>query len=84
MPKWLLIILDFFLSDLFGQLVEWAKDIVSQLTDSVVTDKGMTRDQAVTMLRTKADLEGHKITRWEAGQAVEAAYAELYIKRFRG
>lgn len=76
-PAWLLLILNFLLSDLFDQLIEWAKDIVESLVGSSVTDKDQIRAEAVVKLRAQAMIQGLRITRWQAGQAVEAAYAEL-------
>ena len=76
-PAWLLLILNFLMSDLFDQLIDWAKDIVENLSLSNATDKDQKRAEAVFLLRAKAAVEGVKVSRWQAGQAVEAAYAEL-------
>ena len=76
-PAWLLLILNFLMSDLFEQLVEWAKNIVEDMQPSPNVDKDMLRGEAVAKLRAEAAIQGLKVTRWQAGQAVEAAYAEL-------
>lgn len=76
-PAWLLLILNFLLSDLFDQLVEWAKDIVENIVPQRFVDKDDMRKEAIAKLRAQAMIQGFRITRWQAGQAVEAAYAEL-------
>jgi len=78
LPSWFGLILNFLLSDLFDQLIEWAKDIVENLSVSSVTDKDQKRAEAVSLLRAKAAVEGVKVSRWQAGQAVEAAYAQAF------
>jgi len=76
-PAWLLLILNFLLSDLFDQLLEWAKEILSSTASTAVVSKGDAREEAILKLRAQAEVNGFKVTRWQAGQAVEAAYAEL-------
>lgn len=83
-PAWLLVILNFLMSDLFEQLIDWAKEIVQSLNLSGVTDKDDARKEAVALLRAKAQTEGLAVNRWKAGQAVEAAYAELYPWKAKG
>lgn len=77
-PSWLLLILNFLMSDLFDQLIEWAKDIIGEEDVRMQEDKDARRSLAVALLRAKASGDGFKVTRWQAGQAVEAAYAEAF------
>ena len=76
-PSWLILILNFLMSDLFDQLVEWAKDIIGEEDVRRQEDKDARRSLAVVKLRADAAVNGFKVTRWQAGQAVEAAYAVL-------
>ena len=77
-PAWLLLILNFLMSDLFDQLLEWAKDIIGEEDVRSQEDKDARRSLAVVKLRAEASVNGFKVTRWQAGQAVEAAYAEAF------
>jgi len=77
-PAWLLLILNFLLSDLFDQLLEWAKEILSSTAPTAVVSKADAREDAILKLRAQAEVNGLKVTRWQAGQAVEAAYAQAF------
>lgn len=76
-PAWLMLILNFLMSDLFDQLIEWAKDIIGEEDVRSQENKDDRRSLAVVKLRAEAAVNGFKITRWQAGQVVEAAFAEL-------
>jgi hypothetical protein len=77
-PAWLLLILNFLMSDLFDQLVDWAKEIIVAPSVQIIPDTDVKRAQAVSLLRAKAAVEGVKVSKWQAGQVVEAAFAAAY------
>jgi len=81
MPTWLVILLNFLLSDLFDQLIEWAKEIIESLMDRPELSKDEKRALAVALLRQKAAGEGRRVSRWQAGQAVELAFADVRPER---
>ena len=76
-PVWLVLILNFLMSDLFDLLLEWAKDILVSTTPTAVVSKAEAREEAILKLRAQAEVNGFNVSRWQAGQAVEAAYAVL-------
>jgi len=81
LPAWLILLLNFLMSDLFDQLVKWAKEIIESLMGRSELSSNQKREAAVAMLRAQADAKGHKVSRWMAGQAVEMAFADLYPER---